>query len=157
MSTDPDELDFFNSLSSRTERHKEEADTPDYPGSRPPKNRGASLDTGEQDELSFLPCKELLVNGVPTKLYTVGALAVLLGKKPVTIRSWELKGWLPPPRLRTLPPKGPQIPGKESKGVRLYTHDQMLFLIHSYNHYIEEPKVPNWNGFRNHIKSQYPK
>lgn len=95
--------------------------------------------------------------GQTKKLYTIGALASALGKKQVTIRSWEQKGWLPTVSYRTPVPQREQIPGKTPKGKRLYSQDQVIFLVEAYNDYIRDPAKENWKGFRTYIKRYYPK
>lgn len=151
---DVDPLDFFNGLAER--RKKREGGDAMYPGSTPPRNPDV-VDRGEEDWLHSLPFKEFLVNGEAKKFYSIGALASALGKQPVTLRSWEQKGWLPSASFRTPAPRGPQIPGKATKGRRLYSQEQVKFLAMAYDKYILSPRKPNWDGFRSHIKNQYPR
>ena len=133
------------------------ADDKLYPGSTPPRNQAQVLDSEDDEWLTRLPSYEFLLGGVARKFYTVGSLAKALGKQPVTIRSWEQKGWLPPATFRTPPPKSEQLPGKAVKGRRLYSEEQLRFLVRAYEKYILNPRRPNWDGFRAHIKNQYPK
>lgn len=56
--------------------------------------------------------------GDPVEFWTVGALALALNRKPVTIRLWERKGIIPRPNFRT--PADGAIAGK-----RLYTREQV--------------------------------
>lgn len=58
------------------------------------------------------------IQGVETELFTIGALALALGKKVVTIRLWEKKGYIPlaPYRLRSK-----SLQGKKVNGNRVYT------------------------------------
>jgi hypothetical protein len=149
-----DPLEFFNQLDARKQAKKEGKT---YPGSTPPRNVPAGLDTGPDSWLNRLPSHELLLDGNPVKFYPIGALSLALGKTPVTIRSWEHKGWLPKARYRTPPPRATQIPGKASKGKRLYSREQLMFIVESYERFIVVPKNPNWEGFRNHIRNNYPK
>jgi hypothetical protein len=148
-----DPLEFFNSLADK--RKKREGGDALYPGSTPPRNK--VLDRTEDEWLRSLPFKEFLVAGEPRKFYSIGALATALGKQPVTLRSWEQKGWLPAASFRTPAPRGPQIPGKVTKGRRLYSQEQVVFLATAYDKYILSPRKPNWPGFRSHIKNQYPR
>lgn len=150
-------LEFFQKLSERSSSPKPDEDQKLYPGTTPPRNTGQIVDSGAHLWLNTLPAHEFLVNGKVQQFYTVGTLAKALGKKPVTIRSWEAKGWLPGPSFRTPPPAGEQIPGKAVRGRRLYTKEQLLFLVEEYTKYVEEPVKPNWPAFRNSIKRQYPK
>ena len=80
-----------------------------------------------------------------------------LNRKPVTIRSWEAKGWIPPASFRTPAPKSEQIPGKAVKGRRLYSEAQIVFLVEAAMAYaIDDPDSPDWKGFRKHIADNYP-
>jgi hypothetical protein len=157
MSIDP--LEFFHNLEQRHEEKKRKLteDEKTYPGKTPPRNAGPVIDSEEQQWLNSLPAQEFSIGGEVRKFYTIGALAQALGKQPVTIRSWEQKGWLPPATFRTPAPRGPQIPGKAIKGRRLYSQEQLLFLTAAYKKYILDPRFPNWDGFRGYIKTNYPK
>ncbi len=150
--TDP--LEFFNSLEAKRKNKST------YPGTTPPRNVVApgndSLDTSPAAWLNRLPSHTFLVNGQPQTFYTVGAIALALGKTAVTIRSWEAKGWLPKAKFRTPPPRKEQIPGKAIKGKRLYSKDQIMFIVEAYERFIVIPKNPNWDGFRTHIANHYP-
>jgi hypothetical protein len=46
--------------------------------------------------------RTMKVDGKPVtvELYTIGALAKALGKKPVTLRKWMARGWLPQAQYR---------------------------------------------------------
>lgn len=149
-----DALEFFNDLAKRKE--KESADRAKFPGSTPPRNSTSSLDSQPDSWLNSLSSLTYSVNGVERKFYTIGSLCAALGNKPVTIRSWESKGWLPKPKFRTPPPRGSQIPGKAIKGRRLYTMEQVVFIVETYERFIVVPKNPNWDGFRTHIRQHYP-
>ena len=151
MSTDP--LDLFKKLSGEPL----DEDGPNYPGKRPPKNRGAGVDTVHHEWLNELPAHEYLVNGQPKRFYTIGAVAMALQRKPVTIRSWESKGWIPPATFRTPPPRKEQIPGKATKGRRLYSEAQVVFLREMAMVYeINDPNNANWKGFKKAIADSYP-
>lgn len=150
-------LEFFRKLEVQSDKRKVAPDERTFPGSTPPRNSGHVVDSGSELWLNRLPSREYSVNGETRRFYTIGSIAKALGKKQVTIRSWEAKGWLPPTMYRTPPPKTPQVPGKQVKGQRLYTKDQLLFLVMAYNEYIEEADRPNWDAFRKAIKRQYPK
>jgi hypothetical protein len=153
VSTDP--LDLFNSLASR---RGDDDDGKDYPGNAAPRNRGQVIDKPTHEWLTTLPSHEYTVGGVPKRFYTIGALSMALNRKPVTIRSWESKGWLPPASFRTPPPRSEQIPGKAVKGRRLYSEAQIVFLVEAAITYaIDDPVKPDWVGFRKHITEQYPK
>lgn len=95
-----------------------------FPGKREPVNRSApAVDTSPQvwdEKPTFYTYK-----GVSTEFFTISNLAVALGRKPVTIRSWENKGLLPKSPYRSPRPQRGSIPGKEVKGRRLWTRPQI--------------------------------
>lgn len=144
-----DPLDVFFS--------KEPKEKP-YPGTLPPKNRAKPDEVSGDNVLDSLPSREYLVEGVPTQFYTVGSLAKALRRSPVTIRSWEAKEWLPAPSFRSPAPRSPQIPGRPSRGSRLYSREQVEFLIQAFEHFkINDPKHNDWHGFRQHVQQHYPR
>ena len=151
-SDEQDPLVFFAALGERKDAEAKKA----FPGSTPPRNTTVSVDTSPEEWLNRIPSHEFLVNGEARKFYTIGAIAMALGKSAVTIRSWEAKGWIPSAKFRTPPPRKEQIPGKAQKGKRLYSKDQIVFLAEAFERFIVVPRVPNWDGFRGHIKRQYP-
>lgn len=154
MSRDP--LDMFHNITSKIGQHM--ADERDFPGTKSPRNRGKVLDNPQHEWLKSLKSYEYLVNGQIRKFYTIGSLASVLNRKPVTIRSWESKGWLPPASFRTPPPNGVNAPGKAVRGRRLYSEAQLVFLVEAAVAYdIDDPDQPDWRGFRKHIADNYPK
>jgi hypothetical protein len=58
-------------------------------------------------------------NGKPTEFFNLGALAKALGKKPVSIRLWERRGYLPAAPYRL--PGFTDSQGTEIPGRRLYS------------------------------------
>jgi hypothetical protein len=63
--------------------------------------------------------------GSNVEFFTIGPLAEALGKKPVTIRAWITKGWLPPARYRTA-----GIPGtRGDAGRRLWMRWQIETIV----------------------------
>ena len=142
-----DPLDFFNDL-------------PDFPGRTLPKNRKEGSKKSNSfldDRFSGAKSKKLKVNGVEREFFTIGELAKVLRRKPVTIRMWESNGWIPKARYRTPPPKGQMIPGKAVKGRRLYSIEQVEFLLTALSRFeIDDPVKANWVGFRQHIKNEWP-
>ena len=154
MSRDP--LDVFNDIPSKIGQHMQEG--PNFPGTKTPKNRGKVLDNHQHEWLQSLKSSEFLVNGQVKKFYTIGSLAMALNRKPVTIRKWETKGWLPPASFRTPAPRGETVPGKAVKGRRLYSEAQLVFLVEAMMTFqIDDPNSPDWDGFRKHIKDNYPR
>jgi hypothetical protein len=156
MSTDP--LDLFNAIISEKEAEQQSAqDGPDFPGKTAPRNRGKVIDNVTHEWLNGLKYQEYAVKGVTRKFYTVGALASALNRKPVTIRSWEAKGWIPPASFRTPAPRSEQIPGKAVKGRRLYSEAQIVFIVEAAMQFnIDDPHQNDWDGFRKHIAEKYP-
>lgn len=64
--------------------------------------------------------KILNVDGVKVRAYTIQDLAERLGRSPLTVRSWERQGYIPPPFLH-------QQRGKTVW--RLYTVDEIEALV----------------------------
>lgn len=136
----------------------DEEDEKYWPGNTPPKNVGGTVDPGKPEWLTSLPSRQFMRDGKPENFYTIGALAQALNRSPVTVRSWEQKGWLPSPKFRTQAPKSAQLPGKAVKGKRLYTEAQVVFLVEAFMRFrVDGPrKTRNWDGLREHIKTHYP-
>jgi hypothetical protein len=129
-----------------------------YPGSLAPKNRVDDDTNNPINVVDTLSSREYLIDGVPAKFYTVGSLAKVLGRSPVTIRSWEAKGWLPAASFRSPAPKSQQIPGKSPKGSRLYSRQQIDFLVDAFYHFrLDQVKGHDWPGFKRHIQDNYPR
>lgn len=84
-----------------------------------------------------------LIKGVETELFTVGALALALDKKIVTIRLWEKKGYIPlaPYRLRSK-----NLNGKKVLGNRVYTRELIEIAIEEFGkrNLLNAPRV-EWN------------
>lgn len=132
-------------------------DLPDFPGKTPPKNRVGSPKRALHD-LNGAKGKFYKINGIDTEMFTIGELCKAIGRKPVTVRMWESKGWIPKANYRTPPPQGEQVPGKAVKGRRLYTRSQVEFLAHAVESYpLDDHNVKTWDKFRQHIKANWPK
>lgn len=132
-------------------------DLPDWPGNTPPKNRPNSPKKSPVERYNGAKPKIYLISGVDKELFTVGQLAKALGRKAITIRMWENQGWIPKATYRTPAPSGQQIPGKSSKGRRLYTIEQLELLLEAAKRFrIDEPKHGDWDGFKQHIKNNWP-
>lgn len=65
-----------------------------YPGSRE-RRQAARPWEGSLVGPSLEPGRVLTVNGIEVEFFSIGQLAAALGRKPVTIRSWEAEGILP--------------------------------------------------------------
>ena len=133
-------------------------DLPDFPGKKQPKNRPeAQLQSSVlNDRYNGAKGKDYIINGVRQTFYSIGEVSKALGKKPVTIRMWESKGWIPKPSFRTPTPKSEQIPGRVLKGRRLYSQDQLDTLIDGVQRFgIAEYYSGDWGGFINYIKDNW--
>lgn len=67
--------------------------------------------------------------GVVEEYFDVAAMGEALGRRGVTIRSWEEKGFLPKAWYRTKPPRPFKNTGKVIAGRRLYTRQQIEAVI----------------------------
>ena len=131
---------------------------PDFPGKTPPKNRVGSPKRNQNASLNGVKGKIYKINGIDTEMFTIGELCKAIGRKPVTVRMWESKGWIPKANYRTPPPMGEQIPGKAIKGRRLYTRSQVEFLTRAVESYpLDDHNTKAWDQFRQHIKANWPK
>jgi hypothetical protein len=80
------------------------------------RRKKASGETNGWDENPIIKS----LKGLETEVFTIGALALALEKKIVTIRLWEKKGYIPiaPYRLRSK-----SLNGKKVNGNRVYTRE----------------------------------
>lgn len=84
-----------------------------------PRLNDPAHDVERIDQLSPLP---YLINNRRALLYTIGDLAAMLGRSPVTLRAWERKGHIPPTELRRN--------FEDTLGSRrLYTRAQVLGIV----------------------------
>lgn len=83
---------------------------------------------GESNGWDYTPIIKVF-RGEETEMFTVGALAHALGKKIVTIRLWERKGYIPiaPFRLRSK-----QLNGEKVNGNRVYTRELIEITIEEF-------------------------
>jgi hypothetical protein len=133
---------------------------PDFPGKRAPKNRPDSkkpTDSNITDRLQGAKSKSYRINGEQIEMFTIGQLSNALNRKPVTIRMWESRGWIPKATYRTPKPKGAQIPDKNIKGRRLYSRVQVEFLIQAIHDFALDTATADWIGFAKHTANNYPK
>jgi hypothetical protein len=98
-------------------------------------------------------------NGIEKDFFPIGALAMALGRKPVTIRQWEDLGRLPKSQFRTKPPMASHLPGKRAEGKRLYTRAQIVAVIKAAERAgITDPnQTANWNLFRDLVVAAWTK
>jgi hypothetical protein len=119
MSPDPvDEL--FGDLIDNPESEASQ----DYPGRRKPVNRP---DKSKVEEDVTPPWDDrplhLVHKGQVREWFTIRHLAKALGRKEVTIRSWEKKGRMPQTPFRTAPPRNSNL--ATAVGRRLWTREQI--------------------------------
>jgi hypothetical protein len=154
-----DPLDLFNEgFDIKSRRQVQKESDVEYPGKTPPKNRSTPIDRATNEWLTGLPFQIYSVGGVEKKFYTIGSLASALGRKPVTIRAWESKGWIPSATFRTPAPRKEQIPGTEAKGRRLYSEAQIVFLVETaIACRLNDQRNADWKRFRKEIADNYPK
>jgi hypothetical protein len=134
-------------------------DLPDFPGKRAPKNR-PNKKTNEiiiTDRLNGAKPKVYKIGGEDKSFFTIGELAKALNRRPVTIRAWESRGWIPRATYRTPKPRGVQIPDKSVQGRRLYSLEQVEFLMSAMEQFAIDTDTPKWEQFKKHIANNYPK
>jgi hypothetical protein len=137
----------------------EESEESDYPGTTPPRNRSDSpkSKTIMDEVLATAKFTRYKVRGELREFYSIGELAKLLHRKAVTIRKWESSGWIPHANYRTPAPKGVGVQGGEPKGRRLYSREQVIFLLTAVEAYrLNEHKKADWTGFKKHTSTQWP-
>ena len=94
-----------------------------YPNSKRKRRAKEEKITKKNSDWTINPIKKTLPNGRDMEFYTIGALAVALGRPLVTIRYWMKEGYLPAPSYRLGDKK--DATGKEIKGRRLYSRSQI--------------------------------
>jgi hypothetical protein len=94
-----------------------------YPNSKRKRRVKEEKVNKKDSDWTINPIKKTLPNGRDMEFYTIGALAVALGRPLVTIRYWMKEGYLPAPSYR-LGDKT-DATGKEIKGRRLYSRAQI--------------------------------
>ena len=137
----------------------DESEEHDYPGRTPPRNREDSPKPKAimEDVLLGARSTNYKVGGNLREFYTIGELAKLLHRKSVTIRKWESNGWIPHANYRTPAPRGVGVQGGEPKGRRLYSREQVIFLLTAVEVYrLNEQREADWTGFKKHTTTQWP-
>lgn len=132
----------------------------DYPGKKPPRNRKVKKPKRIDDPFSGIYPTVYFIKGVRTEVFTIGQMAKILNKKPVTLRAWETKGILPKATYRTPAPQGIQVPGKTLKGRRIYTKKQVDLLLKAVDLFMGDldPRVVsigNWNKLKQYLKDNW--
>jgi hypothetical protein len=139
---------------------------PDFPGKTKPKNLVEETTSKKNfdDPFAGVKKKTAVIKGEKVDLYTVGAAASVLGRTAATLRSWEFKGWIPPPKYRSSKSSGSNSVNREEKGYRLYSRAQVETLRNA----LEQNNLlgtrnsswqitSNWLSFIEHIKANWPK
>lgn len=133
-------------------------DLPDWPGNTPPKNRTNAPRRMHDDDMNGARPTIYRVAGEDKEFYTIGELARAVGRKAVTIRKWEASGWIPKPTYRGSAPSGPQLPNHPAKGRRLYSREQVEFLVRAVNSFsLDDRNSSDWDKFRQFVKTNWPK
>jgi transposase-like protein len=141
-------------------------DLPDFPGKKKPKNRPLTKEekSSVDDPFRGVTKKVAMINGVQRELYTVGAVARILGRSAVTLRKWERKGWIPAPTFRTSKASGAELLNADRKGYRLYSREQVEVLLTALeqNNLMGDRNsawqdANNWLSFIHYIQANWPK
>jgi hypothetical protein len=131
----------------------------DYPGKRAPKNRAPAKPVvvrSQEPRWDDHP-RVFTIKGVESEFFQIGALAMALNRKPVTVRDWEAEGIIPKANFRTPTPRGTNVPGKAVKGRRLYSRKQIEFLIEAVRRFEIDGNKPRWTEFKAHVAKHWPK
>jgi hypothetical protein len=115
-----------------------------YPNSKRKRRVKEEKVSKKDSDWTINPIKKTLPNGRDMEFYTIGALAVALGRPLVTIRYWMKEGYLPAPSYR-LGDKT-DATGKEIKGRRLYSRSQIDVAVELFGK----------AGFLNKTRIQWP-
>lgn len=91
--------------------------------------------------------------GVEREFFLIGALAEALGRKAVTIRSWEDHKGFPVPNAKTKPP-APSNNGRLTAGRRLYTRAEIEAAVAAAKAtgVYDPTDSPNWAEFVRLVK-----
>lgn len=106
--------DFIDDMFSQVDEY--------YPGSKrkrrqvTPKPETHIADLQEWDSRAYT---KTMPNGQDMEMFTIGALAIALGRPIITIRDWTKKGYLPKAPYRL--PSKPDKHGETHHGRRLYS------------------------------------
>lgn len=115
-----------------------------YPNSKRKRRVKEEKVNKKDSDWTINPIKKTLPNGRDMEFYTIGALAIALGRPLVTIRYWMKEGYLPAPSYR-LGDKT-DATGKEIKGRRLYSRAQIDVAVELFGK----------AGFLNKTRIQWP-
>lgn len=115
--------DLFNQIFDAGD---ERSISDELPGRRPP-----AVGAPPERQLLDWDARPIVkrLNNKDVEFFTIGQLAMALGVKAVTLRSWEQKGWVPHPPFRTRPPQWGGLPNKKQQGRRLWTRAQVAGIV----------------------------
>lgn len=118
-------LDRFSDLEDPT-REK------NYPGKRMPKLRSIKRPAVQADEKPPWDDTPVyyMVNGERCEFFTIRHLAAALDYSQQSIRAWENSGLLAKSPYRSPKPRKPTIGGRNTKGKRLWTREQIEGILH---------------------------
>jgi hypothetical protein len=97
----------------------------DYPGKKKPALRDQKPEPKPEATWDARP-RRYFVNGVKQEFFTVGHVALALGRTSRTIRWWESKEVIPPATFRAASPKKSKV---KAAGDRLWTRSQVEVMI----------------------------
>jgi hypothetical protein len=103
-----------------------------YPGSKRKKKSALTPQPVKIDKNNWeeSPHSKTLPSGKTVELFSMGALGVALGRRPlVTLRLWERKGFIPKAPYRV---RSSVIDGKKKPGWRMYSRDMIVSAVESF-------------------------
>lgn len=100
----------------------------DYPGKKPPVNRGKKKPPVEINDWDAKPVY-YKVNGEKREFFTISHLAKALGYSVQSIRAWEAMSLLPRSGIRGPRTVRPVAAGRSDKGKRLWTREQIEAIL----------------------------
>jgi hypothetical protein len=103
-------------------------DLKDYPGKRAPALRQIKRKTAEAPGWDADPVY-YVVKGERKEFFTIRHLAAALDYSQQSIRAWENSNLLPRSGFRSPKPRKPTIGGRNTKGKRLWTRQQIEGLL----------------------------
>lgn len=98
----------------------------DYPGRKPPVNRGQKQASSDSELWDAKPIK-YRIGKEEREFFFISALCKALGYSHQSIRAWEAAGLLPRTPFRSPRPRTPT--GVSAKGRRLWTREQIEAIV----------------------------
>lgn len=97
-----------------------------YPGSKR-RRRAVERPVPEVEPAWYATPTVKMFNGKRTEFFNLGALAKAIGKKPVSVRLWERRGYIPAAPYRL--PGSVDSQGNEIAGRRLYSRALIVVVV----------------------------